>query len=189
MIGDMIAKARVEKNMTKAELARLANIDLGHLSHIEKGERNPSHKTLKLICQALEIPYQQLMYTYDKNLSEEQESYGALDHMSYDKIILVDTIDNFITCPANMPGASLAVKMPDDSMAPTFKKGDTLFIEFNTLLDNKEVGIFSVDDKIYIRRFIGKKNKVILDADNPHVKKLELAKNQPFFIIGKILNK
>ena len=58
MIGDMIAKAREEKNMTKAELARLANIDLGHLSHIEKGERNPSHKTLKLICQALEIPYQ-----------------------------------------------------------------------------------------------------------------------------------
>ena len=88
MIGDMIAKAREEKNMTKAELARLANIDLGHLSHIEKGERNPSHKTLQLICQALEIPYQQLMYTYDKNLSEEQESYGALDHISYDKIIM-----------------------------------------------------------------------------------------------------
>ena len=65
MIGDMIAKARKEKRMTKTELARLTEINIGHLTHIEKGERNPSHKALKKICKALDVPYQQLMYTYD----------------------------------------------------------------------------------------------------------------------------
>ena len=59
MIGDMIAKVRKEKNMTKTELAKLTDINIGHLTHIEKGERNPSHKTLKSICKALDIPYQQ----------------------------------------------------------------------------------------------------------------------------------
>ena len=62
MIGDMIAKARKEKGMSKTELARLTDINIGHLTHIEKGERNPSHKALKNICKALDIPYQQLMY-------------------------------------------------------------------------------------------------------------------------------
>ena len=70
MIGDMIAKVRKEKGMTKTELARLTDINIGHLTHIEKGERNPSHKALKNICKALDIPYQQLMYTYDKQISE-----------------------------------------------------------------------------------------------------------------------
>ena len=50
MIGDMIAKVRKEKGMTKTELARLTDINIGHLTHIEKGERNPSHKALKNIC-------------------------------------------------------------------------------------------------------------------------------------------
>ena len=62
MIGDMIAKARKEKGMSKTELARLTDINIGHLTHIEKGERNPSHKALKNICKALNIPYQQLMF-------------------------------------------------------------------------------------------------------------------------------
>ena len=56
MIGDMIARARKEKGFTKTELARLTDINIGHLTHIEKGERNPSHKALKAICKALDIP-------------------------------------------------------------------------------------------------------------------------------------
>ena len=74
MIGDMIAKVRKEKGITKTELARITGINIGHLTHIEKGERNPSHKALKNICKALDIPYQQLMYTYDKELNEDQIS-------------------------------------------------------------------------------------------------------------------
>ena len=86
MIGDMIAKVRKEKGITKTELARITGINIGHLTHIEKGERNPSHKALKNICKALDIPYQQLMYTYDKELNEDQETYNFIKHISYDKV-------------------------------------------------------------------------------------------------------
>ena len=61
MIGDMIAKIRKEKHMTKTELARRTGINIGHLTHIEKGERNPSQNALKNICKALDTPYQPLM--------------------------------------------------------------------------------------------------------------------------------
>ena len=49
MIGSMLAKARKAKGMTKTELAKLTDINIGHLTHIEKGERNPSHKALRNI--------------------------------------------------------------------------------------------------------------------------------------------
>lgn len=189
MIGDMIAKVREEKNMTKTELARITNINIGHLSHIEKGERNPSHKALKNICKALDIPYQQLMYTYDKCLSEEQESYGFINHISYDKILAVDKLNNFITCPSSMPSASLAIKMPDNSMEPTYKKDEYIFIEFNSLLSSKDIGLFSVDGKFYVRRFFSKKEKILLKADNKSMQDIEITDRNTFYIIGKVLGK
>ena len=188
MIGDMIVKVRKEKGMTKTELARLTDINIGHLTHIEKGERNPSHKALKNICRALDIPYQQLMYTYDKQVSEEQESYGFINNISYNKVLTVNSLNSFIDCPSSMPSASLAVKMNDNSMEPKFKKGNFAFIEFNSLLENKEVGLFEVNGKLLIRRFAIKRGKIVLKADNKSVSEIVITDSDEFFIVGKVLN-
>lgn len=189
MIGDMIAKARKEKQMTKTELAKLTDINIGHLTHIEKGERNPSHKALKNICKALDIPYQQLMYTYDKTINEEQESYDVVQHISYDKIIAVDRISTFIDCPSNVPSSAIALKVNDNSMESTFKQDSYVYIEFNTPLNNKEYGLFSYNDKILIRKFITKKGKITLKADNRKYDDIQVNDNDTFYIIGKILTK
>lgn len=189
MIGDMIAKARKEKQMTKTELARLTEINIGHLTHIEKGERNPSHKALKNICKALDIPYQQLMYTYDKTINDEQESYDVVQHISYDKIIAVDSISNFIDCPSNVPSSAIALRVNDNSMESTFKEGSYVYVEFNTPLNNKEFGLFNYNDKILIRKFITKKGRIILKADNRKYDDIQITDNDTFYIIGKILTK
>ena len=78
---------RKEKGITKTQLANQTKINIGHLTHIEKGERNHSHKALKEICTALNIPYQELLCTYDKELSEEQVEYNYIDHLTYNKIV------------------------------------------------------------------------------------------------------
>ena len=116
MIGDMIARIRKEKKMSKTKLAEKTNINIGHLTHIEKGERNPSHKALRSICKALEVPYQPLMYTYDKILSDDQEFYKAPNHISYNKILAINAIDSFMECPASLPSAALAIKIPDKTL-------------------------------------------------------------------------
>lgn len=187
MIGDMISKVRKEKNMTKTELANLTDINIGHLTHIEKGERNPSHKALKNICQALDIPYQQLMYTYDKELNETQEKYNFIDHISYNKVLAVDNLNTFVDCPSTAPSASLAVKVFDDSMEPALKKGDYVFIEYNSPLDNKEIGLFFLNKKFYIRRFSLKRGKIVLKADNKSVEDISISEDDNFFIVGKVL--
>ena len=190
MIGYMISKVRREKGMTKTELAEITGINIGHLSHIEKGERNPSHKSLKNICKALDIPYQQLMYTYDKELNEEQENYGLVNHIAYNKVLAVDNIAKFIDCPSSIPSASLAVKMPDDSMEDIIKKNEYVFVEFCPILSSKDIGLFSVNGEIFIRRFFdNKKGLITLKPANKAFDNLEIKDDMDFYIIGKILGK
>lgn len=189
MIGDMIAKARKEKGMSKTVLARLTDINIGHLTHIEKGERNPSHKALKNICQALNIPYQQLMYTYDKVINEEQEDYNVVRHISYNKLLAVDSIGGFVDCPPDLPSSAIALKVRDDSMAPKIAKNSYVFVEFNTPLNSKDFGIFSYNDKILIRKFINKNGKITLKALNDKFNDIKILDSDTFYIIGKVFVK
>lgn len=189
MIGDMIAKARKEKGMSKTELARLTDINIGHLTHIEKGERNPSHKALKNICRALNIPYQQLMFTYDKCVNEEQEAYNLVKHTSYNKLIAVDNIGGFIDCPPDIPSSAVALKVKDDAMAPTIAKNSYVFVEFNTPLSTKDIGLFSYNDKILVRKFHSRNGKITLKADNKEVEDIKVSDNDTFYMIGKVFVK
>ena len=187
MIGNMIAKIRKEKGMSKTELAELTSINIGHLTHIEKGERNPSHKALRAICKALDVPYQQLMYTYDKTLNEEQEAYHVTEHISYNRVLAVDSVSNFIPCPASLPSASVAIKVTDDSMSPKFAKGSYAFIEYNTALDTKDYGLFFYQDQILLRKFIIRKDCLILRAEKKEIEDIMISEEDPFYIIGKVI--
>ena len=126
------------------------------------------------------------MYTYDKTINEEQESYNVIDHISYNKVLAVDSISSFIDCPSSIPSSSIAVKLQDDSMEPSFAKGAYVFVEFNTPLENKNIGLFSYNDKVMVRRFITKKGKIVLRSDNKKYDDIPVADSDSFFIIGKV---
>ena len=187
MIGDMIAKVRREKGITKTELAKLTDINIGHLTHIEKGERNPSHKALKNICKALDIPYQQLMYTYDKQISEEQANYDVVNHISYNKILAIDSIEGFVNCPSSVPSSAIAVKITDDAMCNSFDMGSYAYIEFNSPLNPRDIGLFSYNGKIMIRKFSLRKGNIILKAENKEIPEIQVKSHDEFYIIGKVL--
>lgn len=187
MIGNMISRVRNEKNIPKSELSRRTNINIGHIAHIEKEERNPSHRALKAICRALEIPYQPLMYTYDKVFTEEQISNNMPEHISYDKVLAVSSLDSFIKCPIDLPSASLALKVSDKSMSPRLEEGSYVFIEFNSPLENKDIGVFEYNGKIIIRRYVIRKDSLVLRADNKDFDDIILSENDTYNIIGKII--
>ena len=187
MIGDMIARIRKEKKVSKTDLAKETNINIGHLTHIEKGERNPSHKALKSICKALGVPYQPLMYTYDKYLTDDQEYYKAPNHIAYNKVLAVDSINSFMECPATLPSAALAVKIPDNSMEPKLAKDVYAYVELNSPLNNRDIGIFEYDGKVLIRRFIVRRDKLVLRPENKEFEEISLSSIDDFTIIGKII--
>lgn len=188
MIGNMFKKIREDKKITKSHLSRETGINLGYLSHIEKEERNPSYKSLKSICQVLGVPYHLLMNIYERKLTEEQEDYKVFEHINYNKIICVESNCSFIDCPEEFYNASMAIKMFDNSMEPTIIKNSNLFIQLGCPLNNKDIGVFLYNDKILIKRFILRKNSLILRSDNKEIPDITLSVNDDFKIIGKIIN-
>ncbi len=187
MIGEMIAYIRKERKLTKAGIARGTNINTGHLTHIEKGERNPSHKVLRNMCKTMGIPYRPLMYTYDKELTEEHHSYKVEAHIPYNKIPSFDSLGSLVDCPPTIPGASIAVKINDTAMEPKLKKDSYVYVEFNTPLDNRDLGLFSYNNKLLIRRFIIRKDGVVLRAEDKDIADICLSPKEEFYIVGKIV--
>lgn len=185
MIGSMIAKAREDIGMTKTELAKLIGVDISYLTHIEKGNRIPSHKILKNICKALNIPYQPLMYTYDKSIPKNQKGIDPLSHISYNRVLAIDSVSNFIECPASIPSASVAIKMEDTSMLSTFDLNSYAFVDFNTALKSTDVGLFYYNGSIIIRHYLLEKETIILKSDLEE--QIKIQNSDEFYIIGKIL--
>ena len=188
MIGSMIAKIRKEKGITKTELAEITGINIGHLTHIEKGERNPSHKALYSICEALNIPFEELLHTYDKTLSSDQEKYDYLKYVPYDKVPVFSGLEDFVQCPSKYTNASFAYKVPDNSMEPLFLKGTHVFVEIAGLLENKDYGLFNVDGKFLIRKLLYRKGGIVLRAENKdlEIEDILVPDLKHFEIIGKI---
>ena len=186
MIGDMIARIRKDKNMSKTELAEKTNINIGHLTHIEKGERSPSYKALKAICKALDVPYQPTLFTIDKNMDEVHKEYKLVNHISYQEVPAVN-IENFILFSASMASASMAIKINDDSIEPKVKKDSYAYLALNMPLENKDIGLFSYKGQLLIRRFILRKDDIALRAEKKEIDDICITKDDDFYIIGKIL--
>lgn len=187
MIGDMISKIRKEKGMTKTELSRLTGINIGHLTHIEKGERTPSRQTLKLICEALNTPYQPLLYTYGKTINEEQQSYGFINYIPYNKVIAIDSLNSLVDCPITASNSSISLKINDDSMQPTIPVKSYIFIEFNTLLQDNDIGLFFINNNFVVRRFFSVSGEITLKADNSNFDDIKVSFDDNFYIIGKVI--
>lgn len=187
MIGAMIEKARKDKKMTKAELSNLTGIDIGHLTHIEKGERTPSHKALKKICQVLGIPFQPILYTYDRSLPKKHYDYNPVQYVSYDRIPVFDSIADFAPCPATHPSAAFAIKMTDSKMESWFDMNTYVYVERNTSLSPGEIGLFYYNGSIVIRQFYLRESTVILTTDSGKASDITVRKNDEFYIIGKII--
>lgn len=185
MLGNLIAKIRKEKNITKTELSNLTDINIGHLTHIEKGDRNPSYSALNTICNSLKIPTRPISNTYHQTLTDEQLEYKYTNYIAYNKIPAISSIDTYIECPYDFSNAAFAFKISDSAMSPLFSKNSYIFIEPCGSLENKDIGLFKYNDEFLIRRLIYKNGKFILKANNKNYKNIKISVFDDFIIIGK----
>lgn len=188
MLGSMLKKIRKDRQITKASVARNTEINIGHITHIEKGERTPSHKALKAICKCIDVPFSFMSALYDRKINEDQERYEVLNHLSYNNIIAVNSIEGFVPCSSKELNASIALKVHDDSMEPTLKKDSYAYIELNAPLNNKDIGVFRYNNETLIKRFIVRKDKLVLRSDNKSYEDIDISEKDDFIIIGRVCN-
>lgn len=187
MIGEILVKIRKQKGIRSIDVCKKTNLDMGHFSHIETEKRNPSIRAFKNICNAINTPFLPLMNLFDFDLTEEQRKYKAIDHLEYNRVPAFDSINSYITCPGNFSNASMALKICNNSMEPLLKEGTYAFIAPNIPLNHRDIGLFLYNDEILIRRFLIRKNNLVLKAENKDFNDIKLSENDNFIIIGKIL--
>ena len=129
------------------------------------------------------------MYTYDKKLTEEQTGYEIVNHIKYDAIPMFDTLSGFAKVPHEYASSSICLKVQDNSMAPKFNQNDYVYVEFNTPLNNKDFGLFEYKGKYIIRKFIVRKNDLVLRAEQDSIDDIVITSKDEFYIIGKVLGK
>ena len=77
IVGDVIAKYRMQKGLTQEVLSGRSDIGRTHLSAIERGERKPTLETLYRLSTALDVPMSVLVASIEKELKKETESGGS----------------------------------------------------------------------------------------------------------------
>ena len=187
MLAHLLSKIRKDNHFSKLFISKESNLDPSYISHVENEERIPSHNALKRICSALEVPYQQIMYTYDKSISEDLIEDDFLNLIPYHSVVAIDNFDNLIKCPAKFGSASFAVRLSDDSMEPKLLRGSYAFVEQNSPILPREIGLFYFNGEFLIRRLYVSRSSYLLKPDNSFFKPLRISKKDEFYAIGKII--
>ncbi len=60
-IGDRLRRTRTSQDRTLREVSRVARVSLGYLSEVERGRKEPSSELLASICDALDLPLDELL--------------------------------------------------------------------------------------------------------------------------------
>ncbi len=72
-------------------------------------------------------------------------------------------------------------------MSPKYKLGSIVYVEMNTPLNNKDIGIFEYEGKLIVRKFIIRRKDIVLRAEKEEIEDIIVTKDTNFNIIGKIL--
>lgn len=73
IVGQVIAKFRVNKEMTQEVLSGFADIARGHLAMIERGDRKPTLETLYRISNALDVPMSTIVAAIEEELRKQEK--------------------------------------------------------------------------------------------------------------------
>ena len=60
-LGQAVEQLIAERGVTQSTFARKAGLDLKQVNALARGQANPTYNSLRLICDALEIPLSELM--------------------------------------------------------------------------------------------------------------------------------
>ena len=61
IIGEQLRKHRSDQHRTLREVSRIAQVSLGYLSEVERGQKEASSELLASICRSLDLPLSVLM--------------------------------------------------------------------------------------------------------------------------------
>src|SRR5205809_4157513 len=78
MIGDALRSRRQAQHRTLREVSTAANVSLGYLSEIERGQKEASSELLSAICEALGARLSELLRDVSSTMASAEQVEGIL---------------------------------------------------------------------------------------------------------------
>ena len=170
-ISQKIKKLRDEKGYSLEELSKLSNLTTSTLSAFERGKTKPGYDSLRALIQAFRV-------TADYLLSDSSESPHSFTVTEFKNIPIYGEIyagkemltrgrdNDYLNLPKEIiakEGDVFAMTVKDDSMnGEGFLNGSYVLIRKQEIAKNGDNIIAVVDDKILIRKFYKKNDRIIL---------------------------
>src|SRR3954466_7098590 len=78
VIGDALRSRRQSQHRTLRQVSTAANVSLGYLSEIERGQKEASSELLAAICDALDAPLSDLLREVSDTVALAEQVQGVL---------------------------------------------------------------------------------------------------------------
>lgn len=186
MIGKVIRQERLNRKISSTDLAKAVDINVGFLTHIEKGERNPSRTVLAKICKELDLSYDFMLSLMQNSLSDEHTEYDVTKYTPTRKVLYVENI-SLIECPKLSDAVSFITRMPDNSMEPLICKNAPLHVKYTSFIQNDDICIAVFNKQTLVRKFFIADNLIRLRPENSKYSEIIVDDNDSLDIIGKII--
>lgn len=186
MIGKVIRQERLNRKISSTDLAKAVNINVGFLTHIEKGERNPSRTVLAKICKELGLSYDFMLSLMQNSLSDESSEYDVTKYTPTKKVLYVENV-SLIECPKLSDAVSFVTRMPDNSMEPLITKNTPVHVKYTSFIQNGDICIVVFNTQTLIRKFLVTSDGIKLCPENSKYKEILIKDNDALDIIGKII--
>ncbi|MBA2419100.1 MAG: helix-turn-helix transcriptional regulator [Nocardioidaceae bacterium] len=72
LIGEVLRTQRVARGLTLRDVSARAQVSLGYISEVERGQKEPSSELLAALCGALEVPLSQVLRDVSSILELEE---------------------------------------------------------------------------------------------------------------------
>lgn len=198
LIAKNITKLRIEKKYTQKKLAEKIGLTKGAITNYEIGTRSPSFEILQEIADALEVDIQaffkeniEISDLLDKPSSNEK--IPIISHASAGRGIFgVEEILDYIELPEKLTTkCDFATYVKGNSMEPKIFHGDIICIKRGIILENGDIGLFFLNDNIYVKKFNSNPftNELFLVSLNENYDPIPVTINDEFHELGKVICK
>ncbi|HYJ68901.1 MAG TPA: helix-turn-helix transcriptional regulator [Nocardioidaceae bacterium] len=97
-IGGVLREVRMRQGRTLRQVSNEAQVSLGYISEIERGQKEPSSELLAAICSALDVPLSVILLEVSARLAADERA---------EAVVSIESVtDVTITQPTNVVAAA-----------------------------------------------------------------------------------
>lgn len=178
-LSDKLKKARVDANLSQAEMAEKLGLNVRTYGSYERGERDVSTALLRNICQILNISSDELLDTRQPKPADTLTVLPAEKiHMipvfgsvaagfgAYASSDIIEYIPLYIENDCDVEN-TICITVKGQSMYPKIEEGDRIVVRRQDSVDNGRIAVVMIGDEAVVKRVECEKNKLTLISINP----------------------